>query len=60
MYNRETLIEALAVIIEVCKDFEDCYYCPMFSDDYQACLMEKEGPEEWEFPPNIPPWRAIK
>lgn len=60
MYNRENLIEALTVIKEVCEKFEACRCCPMYSDDYKACLMEKEGPDEWEIITDTPPWRAIK
>lgn len=60
MYNGETLIEALAVIKKTCKEFNDCPCCPMYSDDYQACLMEKECPEEWDIATDAIPWRAIK
>ena len=60
MYNGETLIEALAVIKEVCKKFNTCPCCPMHSDDYQVCLMEKECPEEWDIATDVTPWRAIR
>lgn len=60
MYIRDTLLEALTEIKKVCKEFNDCPYCPMYSDEYQACLMEKECPEEWEIATDILPWRAIR
>lgn len=60
MYNRETLIEALAEIVKVCKEFKDCDECPMYSIFYKTCLMEKESPEEWELTTDTTPWRAIR
>lgn len=57
---RETLLKALAEIKEVCEEFIYCDECPMYSDDYKACLMEKESPEEWELTTDITPWRVFK
>lgn len=59
MYSRDTLVEALAEIKKVCEEFKECPYCPMYSDLYKACLLEKEGPDEWEIVTNTTPWRAI-
>lgn len=60
MYNRENLIEALAEIKEVCEEFfEDCDKCPMYSDFYKTCFLEKEKPEGWTISTNTAPWRAI-
>lgn len=60
MYNRETLLKALAEIVKVCKEFEDCYCCPMCSDDGRTCLIKSRFPTNWELTDTTTPWRAFK
>ena len=57
---RETLLKALAEIKEVCEEFVYCDECPMYSDDYGACLIQKERPGDWELIDTDAPWRAFK
>lgn len=61
MYNRETLVEALAEIKKVCEEFvnSNCEECPMYSDRYQECFLSQVGPDLWGLAINTKPWRAI-
>lgn len=60
MYNRKTLIKALAVIKEVCKEFNACHYCPMYSDNYETCFMDIENPDLWVLATDTTSQRVIR
>ena len=60
MYNKELLLKSLEVIKEICEEFATCDTCPVYSDDYGTCLIQKERPEDWELIDTDAPWRAFK
>lgn len=59
MYNKETILEALVRIKEVCKE-NTCFDCPMYSDFLEDCFIKAYYPIDWEFTDIAKPWRAFK
>ena len=41
------LIEALKLISEVCKDYSNCYDCPLGNSNGE-CLISEENPHNWD------------
>ena len=50
------LIEALHVIQEECKKYDNCSYCPMGTDDCD-CIVRDVNPCNWEI--NDAPQKAL-
>lgn len=60
--EQKTIIEALKVIKDICKDAKGCDYCPFRTSEsnYYSCYFEENpNPYNWEINENIS-WKAFE
>lgn len=60
-FNRNELLNALAVIKKVCQNSMDCDDCPLRSKDFEddSCALRITAPELWKLNEEKEKWRAL-
>ena len=61
-HTREEILNALGVIMDVCKEtgekLEGCYSCPFYVNE--ECMIMCRKPESWSLNDKGAIWRAFK
>lgn len=58
--TNEKIINALAVIRDVCRKVGDCPDCPFYSDEKDNCVIKSKTPGNWLLPGEYDVWRAVR